>query len=134
MFWCSTLIYSTTPWACSITWGRTTASPSPRCSISSPSRAWSLRLLTACWSASPASCWRRLKEGTWCLGFKKWSYSSVQKFVHPEKERSTFFFTCCWGDRGCLSITIWDSSRLCVCVLLQTWQPAVWLHRELFEE
>lgn len=54
---------STTPWACCITWGRTTAWLSPRCSTSSPNQDWSRRLPTACWSGSRASCWMRRREG-----------------------------------------------------------------------
>lgn len=54
---------STTPWACCITSGRTTAWLSPRCWTSSPNQVWSPRLPTACSSGSLASCWMRRREG-----------------------------------------------------------------------
>lgn len=60
---CVSCLSSTTPWACCITSGRTTVSPSPRCSTSLPNLASSLRLPTACSSGLPASCWMRRREG-----------------------------------------------------------------------
>lgn len=51
------------PSACCTTWGRMTVLLWPRCSTSLPSLAWSLRLLTACWSALQANCWMKQKEG-----------------------------------------------------------------------
>lgn len=108
---------STMPSACCITSGRTTASPSPRCSTSSPSLVWSLPSPTACSSGSLANCWTRRREGEQTCSNRIW-WSS----------RDSLSTICC--HLYCLSL--FTGCILSSCS--QSRQPPVRLHRELSEE